>query len=157
MEEELNVESTEQQKAVDKDEVKGGESSEKTFTQREVDEIVEKRLRRERKKFTGILNGEDPREVELAERERAVAIKEARIEMRSLLDSRKLPVEALELLDYTDKESCEKSIDTLEKIINAAVETRISDVLRGGNPPRRSSTSSCLNGGADGVRSAFGL
>lgn len=156
MDEEKNVTNTDQPEAENKGGQEGAEQPGKTFTQKEVDDIVEKRLRRERKKFTGLLNGEDPRELELAEREKAVAIKEAQIEMRGLLDSKKLPVEALELLDYTDKKSCEKSVELLEKIVKDAVETRISEVLRGGSPPRRSVVSG-MDDVAGSVRSAFGL
>lgn len=77
---ELNVQGTEQQEAAAQTAPTGAESENreevKTFTQEEVDKIVEKRLNRERKKLAGVLSIEDPREAALAQRERAVEIKE---------------------------------------------------------------------------------
>lgn len=48
-----------------------------------------------------------------------------------------LPMEALELLDYTDKESCDKSVEALKKIADAARQAAVDKLLRGGKPPRR--------------------
>lgn len=151
MDGENNANNTESRETVVEEGQKNTEQPEKTFTQKEVVEIVEKRLRRERKKFTGLLNGDDPREIELAEREKAVAIRETRAEVRGLLDTKGLPAEALELLDYTDKDACEKSIEVLEEIVKNAVAAKVSNVLRGGEPPKRAGLSS------NSVRSAFGL
>ena len=125
----------------------------KTFTQEEVNDIVEKRLNRERKKFSSVLNGQDPREAELEERERALTRKELRADARDLLNSKELPQEALELLDYTDKESCEESIEALASVVNAAVIAKTSKLLRGGPPMKKAPQE---EPGAD-LRGAFGL
>lgn len=46
-------------------------------------------------------------------------------------------MEALELLDYTDKESCDKSVEVLKKIADAARQAAVEKLMRGGKPPRR--------------------
>ena len=85
----------------------------KTFTQEEVNEIIEKRLNRERKKFTSMINADDPREHELEERRHALDVREMRLDALEILEKKGLPAESLELLNYTDKESCERSIEIL--------------------------------------------
>lgn len=130
------------------------QKEEKTFTQEEVDKIVEKRLSRERKKFTSLLNGETPKEIELSEREKAVELKELRLDMGELLKSKNLPAEALELLDYTNRKSCEKSIDVLKSIVDQAALELVNRSLRGSEPPKKSTV---YPGTAETVRNAFGL
>lgn len=147
--EEMNVESTEQQEVA---EPTGAETG-KTFTQEEVDKIVEKRLNRERKKFSSLLNGDDPREAELAERERALEIKELRADAKGILAEKGLPMEALELLNYTDKESCEKSIEALEAVVKTASQARVEFLLRGGKPMKKGP--STLEEPADPLRNVF--
>ena len=126
---------------------------EKTFTQEEVNKIVEKRLNRERQKFASVLNQDDPREAALAERERAVMARELRIDATETFLKEGLPAELLDLLNYTDKESCEQSIELVRHTymanVNAAVERR----LMGGKPPRRPPQEEP----ADALRGAFGL
>jgi len=109
----------------------------KTFTQEEVDKIVEKRLNRERRKLTGMLNGEDPREASIMERERAVTIRELRADTKDMLLEKGLPMEAFDLLDYTDKESCVKSIETLEAIVEVVVNRRVERRLFGDAPIKK--------------------
>ena len=125
----------------------------KTFTQEELDRIVEKRLNRERKKFTSLLSVTDPREAELEERERAVALKELQAEAKGTLASKGIPTEAVELLNYTDKESCDKSIKALEQVAEEIARKAVSKLLRGSEPIKRAPHEA-----ADAaVRNAFGL
>lgn len=158
MSEELNVQDTEQQNAADQPECTGTENKNredtKTFTQEEVDKIVEKRLNRERKKFSSILSGEDPRETELAERERAVAVKELQAEVKEVLRQKNLPLEALELLNYTDKEACDKSIELLENVVKIARQAGIDQLLKGGAPLKRAPSQMEPD---MAMRNAFGL
>lgn len=160
MSEKMNVENTEQPQAADQTERSGAEQKnepeageEKTFTQEEVNKIVEKRLNRERQKFASVLNQDDPREAALAERERAVMARELRIDATETFLKEGLPAELLDLLNYTDKESCEQSIELVRHTymanVNAAVERR----LMGGKPPRRPPQEEP----ADALRGAFGL
>lgn len=151
---ELELENNMENMADQGEELPEDQKEQKTFTQEEVDKIVEKRLSRERKKFTSLLNGETPKEIELSEREKAVELKELRLDMGELLKSKNLPAEALELLDYTDRKSCEKSIDTLKNIVDQAALELVNHSLRGTEPPKRSTVHS---GTVDTVRGAFGL
>lgn len=157
MNNEMNVQDTEQQTAADQTEQTGAENENraetKTFTQEEVDKIVEKRLSRERKKFASVLEGTDPREAELAERERAVAVKELQADMKPLFMEKEIPMEALELLNYTDKESCDKSFEVLMQVIQLAGQNRVNRLLRGGEPPKRAPEERS----DDALRRVFGL
>lgn len=152
---ETNVESTEQQGAVEeaKQTEETTQTEEKTFTQEEVNKIIEKRLSRERQKFSSVLNGDDPREQELEERERAVAVKELQADAKGALAAKGLSMDALELLNYTDKESCDKSVELLGRVVDAAVEMTRQQFMRGGPPLKRAPQA----GPDAGLRGAFGL
>ncbi len=125
----------------------------KTFTQEEVNEIIEKRLNRERKKFTSMINADDPREHELEERRHALDVREMRLDALEILEKKGLPAESLELLNYTDKESCERSIEILEKVINTGSQVAVNRILRGGPPIRKAP----VGEPRAGLRQAFGL
>ena len=109
----------------------------RTFTQAEVDRIVENRLNRERKRLSAAMAGLDPREDDLREREKAVELKEMKADARAALSEKGLPIEALDLLNYTDKESCDKSIEQLEAAFNIALQSRLSTLLQGGSPMKK--------------------
>lgn len=145
--EEQNVEITESQETVE-----NTPTEVKTFTQNEVNDIVEKRLNRERKKFATVLSGTDPKEAELDERERAVAEKELRIDTRELFRKEGLPLDALELLDYQNKESCDKTIELVRRVFQANVQEQVNCRLRGGPPPKRPPVAETPD-----LRGAFGL
>ena len=130
------------------------QQEQKTFTQEEVDGIVEKRLARERKKFSGMLAGKDPKELELDEREKAVAKKEMRLSVRSTLSEYEISEEALELLNYENEEKLQESIEILRNAINAAVERRVHDLLKGGRPLKKAPPYEPQN---TTLRDAFGL
>lgn len=158
MNDELNVQGTEQNISEDQSErtgaVQNNREEVKTFTQEEVDKIVEKRLNRERRKYSSLLNGEDPREIEFADREKAVELKELQIEAKATLTEKGLPLEILEHLNYTDKESCNKSIEAFETAVNAAVQKHIGSILCGGKPPRKAGPNS-LEEPVDPLHSIF--
>lgn len=77
------------------------------------------------------------KESELSEREAAITRKELMAEAKNTLTEKKLPVGLAEVLDYTDAEACNKSIATVEKAFQAAVEAAVEDRLKGGKPPKR--------------------
>ena len=130
----------------------GEEPEEKRFTQEEVDKIVEKRLNRERKKLAAAMGPGDPREIELSEREQAVAKKELQIEAAETFRKEHLPEEALELLNYTDKESCEQSIDLVRKVFQMNVQDEVNRRLKGGKPLKLAPSTA-----GEELRRAFGL
>ena len=85
------------------------EHEEKTFTQDEVNEIVRRRLAKEREKFTSLMDGEG--ENKLIEREKAVLKRELRADALDKLKEKQYPSSLADLLDYTDEESCNASFD----------------------------------------------
>ena len=77
------------------------------------------------------------KEKELSDRESAVARKELMAEAKNTLAEKKLPAGLAEVLNYTDAESCNKSIDAVEKAFQAAVETAVQERLKGGDPMKK--------------------
>ena len=76
------------------------------------------------------------KEKELSDRESAVARKELMAEAKNTLAEKKLPAGLAEVLNYTNAESCNKSIDAVEKAFQAAVEAAVQERLKGGEPPK---------------------
>lgn len=76
------------------------------------------------------------KEKELSDRESVVARKELMAEAKNTLAEKKLPAGLAEVLNYTNAESCNKSIDAVEKAFQAAVEAAVQERLKGGEPLR---------------------
>lgn len=76
------------------------------------------------------------KEKELSDRESAVARKELMAEAKNTLAEKKLPAGLAEVLNYTDAETCNKSIAAVEKAFQAAVEAAVQERLKGGEPPK---------------------
>ncbi len=119
------------------------------FTQDEVDKIINQRLSRERKKLEEVIK--EHTETHL-EREREVLKRELRLDARGFLEEYRIPLDVLDLLDYTDKESCVASLEKVTTAMLKALEKAVNDRLRGDGPPK---------GGqgviGDNLRKAFGL
>ena len=163
MNEELNQQTTEQQAVTQTGENKTtqiegtpSENEVKTFTQDEVDKIVEKRLARERQKFENQLREYtgSPIERELSKREREVTKRELMADARGFLEEQGRPIEILELLDYTDAESCAESIKKVIDCVDRAAQKAINNALRGKGIPKDSKGCGIV---VDAFRQAFGL
>lgn len=76
------------------------------------------------------------KEKELSDRESAVARKELMAEAKNTLAAKKLPAGLAEVLNYANAESCNKSIDAVEKAFQAAVEAAVQERLKGSEPPK---------------------
>lgn len=130
------------------------EVQEKTFTQSELDAIIEKRLVRERKKFEDEI-GKKKYEEGMSEAEKLskmTATEKQIYEMQKKIDSyeakeKELNLKALQseskgiladkgygaedvkllaqLLDYTDADKCKASIENLDKVIKGLVDSRV--------------------------------
>lgn len=130
------------------------QSQEKTFTQSELDAIIEKRLARERKKFEDEI-GKKKYEEGMSEAEKLskmTATEKQIYEMQKKIDAyeakeKELSLKALQseskgiladkgygaedvkvlaqLLDYTDAEKCKASIENLDKVIKGLVDSRV--------------------------------
>ena len=73
------------------------------------------------------------REKELADREAAITRKELMAEAKNTLASDGLPQELAEVLDYSDADTCKKSMEKVKEVFQRAVEEK----LKGGKPPKK--------------------
>lgn len=73
----------------------------------------------------------------LEDREAAVTKKELMAEAKNTLTDKHLPVGLAELLNYSDADSCNKSIEVLEKAFQEAVEAAVAAKIKGGSAPKK--------------------
>ena len=78
----------------------------------------------------------DRHERELAEREANITKRELQATAKETLSEKGLPVDLYQTLDYTNADSCTKSIEAVEKAFKAAVEKAVDDRVKqtGGTP-----------------------
>lgn len=86
-----------------------GEQEEKRFTQDEVEEIIKKRLARERRKAG---QEKDP----LAEREHNLTERELRLTAREKLQEEGLPMSLADVLRYADEDTLSNAIETIKNL-----------------------------------------
>ena len=77
------------------------------------------------------------REKELTDREAAITRKELMAESKNNLASDGLPQELAEVLDYSDADTCKKSMEKVKEVFQRAVETAVEEKLKGGKPPKK--------------------
>ena len=77
------------------------------------------------------------REKELTDREAAITRKEMMAEAKNTLASDGLPQELAEVLDYSDADTCKKSMEKVKEVFQRAVETAVEEKLKGGKPPKK--------------------
>lgn len=125
----------------------------KTFTQEEVDEIVKKRLAKEKQKAEDEKK-EAERLAKMTEQERLeeeYKKKQADLDARiKELDKKDMQNTSLDILvekgyspstskqllaflDYSDAEACKSSIDTLDSILKKCIETEVNAKIKGGS------------------------
>ncbi|RGO76425.1 DUF4355 domain-containing protein, partial [Enterocloster bolteae] len=73
----------------------------------------------------------------LAAREADITRRELMAEAKNTLAEKKLPVGLAEVLNYTNAESCNKSIDAVEKAFQEAVQAAVDEKLKGGPAPKK--------------------
>lgn len=91
---------------------------------------------------------EEKRMAELEKRERDITTRELKAQAYETLAEKGLPKELVDILNYSDAELCNKSIESVEKAFQSAVEKAVNEKLRGGNPPKS---------GQDNNQSTFGF
>ncbi len=91
---------------------------------------------------------EEKRMAELEKRERDITTRELKAQAYETLAEKGLPKELVDILNYSDAELCNKSIESVEKAFQSAVEKAVNEKLRGGDPPK---------GGQDNNQSTFGF
>lgn len=79
---------------------------------------------------------EEKRIAELEKREKEITTRELKAQAYETLAEKGLPKDLVDLLNYSDAESCNKSIESVEKAFQSAVEKAVNEKLRGGNPPK---------------------
>lgn len=143
--------------AIDNTEVVSTEApdnKEKTFTQEELEKIIEKRLAREKKNLAEKIEAErqeaeklakmsererqqallDKREKALAEREKALERANLLNETTKQLSSKNLPIEFADYLMADDAENTFNRISEFESKWNAALEIAVNERLKGNAP-----------------------
>lgn len=150
-----NTDTTTQNEATSNEQAETSQS-EKTFTQKDVDKLIQDRLAREQSKWEKRVQderteaeklakmnaeqkakyAEEKRAAELEKRERDITTRELRATAYETLAEKNLPKELVDILNYSDAEQCNKSIEAVEKAFQSAVEKAVNDKLRGGNPPK---------------------
>ena len=140
----------------------------KTFTQDELDHIVQERVQRavakaqkdaedkikqaqsEGERLAKLTKDERAKEEEakrladLEAREKAIAIKELRIETQSLLSDEGLPIEFLDVVMADTAESVKDNIASIRKVFDEAVEKRVNERLTQ-DKPRRGATAGAMS------------
>ena len=129
---------------------------EKTFTQKDVDKLIQDRLAREQSKWEKKIQderteaeklakmnadqkakyAEEKRLAELEKREKEITTRELRATAYETLAEKNLPKELVDILNYESSETCNKSIEAVEKAFQSAVEKAVNEKLRGGHPPK---------------------
>ena len=134
----------------------GGQET-KTFTQEELDKIVQRRIAKERKAWKKHLEDEkteaqkletmsekekkkyqeEKRIKELDDREAAITRRELTAQAKVQLADKGIPTELAEILNLTDAESCKKSIETVEKAFQTAVQRAVEERIKGREPMKK--------------------
>ena len=124
--------------------------ADKTFTQDELDHIVQERVKRAVAKAQKDAEdkikqaqSEGERLADLEAREKAIAVKELRIETQSLLSDEGLPIEFLDVVMADTAESVKENIASIRKVFDEAVEKRVNERLTQ-DKPRRGSTAGAM-------------
>lgn len=73
----------------------------------------------------------------LADREAAVTRRELMAEAKNTLAEKNMPVELAEVLNYTDADSCKKSMETVEAAFQKAVQAGVEERLKGDKPMKK--------------------
>lgn len=88
----------------------GQGTGEKTFTQEDVNRIVQERLAKEKAKNSG--------DADFAKREQELTQRELHMTAKEMLSEKGLPVQLFDALNCTDEETMKKSITTIETVFN---------------------------------------
>lgn len=87
---------------------------------------------------------EEKRIGELEKREKDITTRELKATAYETLAEKNLPKELVDILNYSDAEQCNKSIEAVEKAFQSAVEKAVNEKLRGGNPPKSGQSNNSL-------------
>ena len=125
------------------------EEQAKTFTQDEVNRIVQERIARERVRLNGLINDDENIRMELnAERLKVAAIKE--------LSQKGYPVDLVEFMDCSTEQTYKESLERLDKMYDMIYDKIIHEVFKaGGRQPRGGSYNTGTDKSEDRLKNAF--
>lgn len=109
------------------------EQKERTFTQEDVDKIVQKRLAKERSKIAEMLRTEE-KSSDLDEREQKIIERELKADARDRLDTEKLPRSLGDLLDYDSLEALNNSFELVTATFKKALGESLKPYMRQDTP-----------------------
>lgn len=127
----------------------GQGTGEKTFTQEDVNRIVQERLAKEKARNSG--------DTDLARREQELAQRELHMTAKELLSEKGLPVQLFDALNCTDKESLEKSIATIETVFKEYKANATGNIKFTGFQPGAGIKPNAEQAGDLEIRKAMGL
>lgn len=128
------------------------ETGEKTFTQEDVNRIVQERLAKEKSKNSG--------DADFAKREQELAQRELHMSAKEMLSEKGLPVQLFDALNCKDEETLKKSISTIETVFNEYKANATKSIqLKSFTPGVPTSPVNVGDGDADdlNIRKAMGL
>jgi len=79
-------------------------------------------------------------EKEAQDREAALTKRELTLDARATLIEKHMPESFIDLLDYSSKDACNKSIDVLDSAFRAAVQDAVNERLKGNPAPKDAKT-----------------
>lgn len=80
---------------------------------------------------------EEKRLADLEKRERDITTRELKATAHEILAEKGIPKELVSILNYSDAEQCNKSIEAVEKAFQTAVERAVNEKLRGKQTPNK--------------------
>lgn len=125
------------------------ETEEKTFTQQQLNDIVEKRLAKERKRLMGMIADDEATKAELLKNR-------LQLDATKKLTETGYPIDLAELLDYSNEDNYNASYSKVVEVFDRALMKKIDEKFKSyGRQPHNTGATSV--GGSGGLRSAFGL
>ena len=138
---------------------KGEPGKPAAFSQQDIDDAVAKAVKEAQEQWEtqqqvkqseadklAKMNKEQRIEYETQKKEKELADREAELSKRELMSTAKetliakgLPVELAIALDYKDADACNKSIDSIGKAFECAVQKAVEDRIKGGKPMKKAS------------------
>lgn len=99
-------------------------TGDKTFTQDDVNRIIGERLAKEKTKG----------DTDFSKKEQELAQREIRLSAKEMLSDSNLPVQLIDALNCTSKETLEKSISIIEKVFNEIKKEAPNRQMKGASP-----------------------
>lgn len=122
------------QNAQDPEGREDGQQPEKKYTDADVDRIIAKKIAAERKRMQKLFEGEQ-QESEIEKRERDVTRRELIADAKDRLIGDELPSSLAEIMNYSDKESFDKSYQDVTAVFREAMQMEYKRRFSG-RPPR---------------------